>query len=68
MKRYPSGFVPANFKTIGKLFLTIGIITLTIFGFNYFINFTELSVLTFYLGVVTLILGIYLLLVIPKTD
>lgn len=68
MKKYPTGFVPVNFKAVGKIFLVISALTFTLFGFNYFLNILQLSNFVLFFGIAVLLLGVYLIYVVPREN
>jgi len=61
-----TGFVPVNFKQVGKIILIIGFICLIAKLTSYLTNWFYISNDFFYFGVALLLLSLYLIFVVPK--
>ena len=67
-KNYSSGLVPINFRLAGKIILPLGAV-FTILGISaLFLNLATLPITVLEIGVGFIIVGIYLLVVLPKDD
>ena len=65
-KNYSSGLVPINFRLAGKIILPLGAV-FTILGISaLFLNLATLPITVLEIGVGFIIVGIYLLVVLPK--
>lgn len=65
-KNYSSGLVPINFKLAGKIILPVGAV-LTVSGMlDLFLNWVTLPAAVLVIGVGFIIIGVYLLVVLPK--
>lgn len=62
MKKYQAGFVPINYKTSGKILLTIGLLLIL----NNLINIFPLPSHLFYIGLGLIFLSFYLIFITPK--
>jgi hypothetical protein len=65
MKR-DSGFVPINFRLVGKFLLPIGMISIVAAALSSFSGWFELPRIVLYFGLAAIPVSIYLIFVPPK--
>jgi len=68
MKKYPSGFVPVNFQRAGKLMMVIGFVCLLAMLLGILTGAYSLPYSVLFFGSAFLILGPYLIFVVPKVE
>ena len=64
----PTGFVPPNWQFAGKLLLIIGILSLILIGISTLSGWLTLPLEILIFGLVTILIGLYLLFVVPKEE
>ena len=65
-KNYSSGLVPINFKLAGKIILPVGAVFTVSGMLDLFLNWVTLPAAVLVIGVGFIIIGVYLLVVLPK--
>ena len=68
MKKYPSGFVPINYQRAGKLMVVIGLVCLLAILLGILTGAYSLPYSVLFFGLAFLILGPYLIFVVPKIE
>jgi hypothetical protein len=63
-----TGFVPPNWRFAGKLLLIIGILSLIIVGISMLTGWLELPPAVLIFGLATILIGLYLLFVVPEKE
>ncbi|MFH0952300.1 MAG: hypothetical protein V1838_03860 [Patescibacteria group bacterium] len=66
MKQRMPGFVPANYKITGMILLITGLACLIARSVAYFTDWFSLSNYLIYFGTVFILIGLYLIFVVPK--
>ena len=66
--KYPSGFVPVDFQLLGKLLFGLGIAALLVKGVSYVTGWISLPNVVAFLGFAFILLGLYLIYVVPKPE
>ncbi|MFH1667540.1 MAG: hypothetical protein ABH884_00765 [Candidatus Komeilibacteria bacterium] len=66
MKKYMTGFVPVQFNKVGKVLLTLGIISLLLEILDYFSDWFNLPNIIMFIGVGFVLIGLYLIYIVPK--
>jgi hypothetical protein len=66
MKKYMPGFVPVNFKQVGKLLLIVAIIVIIIKAIAALTDWFNFPNLLLYFGLILLLLSFYLIRVVPE--
>ncbi|MBL7022227.1 hypothetical protein ISR92_02855 [Patescibacteria group bacterium] len=66
--KYLSGFVPVNFNFVGKILLILGLIILILKIVSLTIWLFNMPGLILFIGVCSIIIGIYLIYIVPKID
>lgn len=64
----PTGFVPPNWQFAGKLLLIVGILSLILVGASTLIGWLALPLEVLIFGLATILLGLYLLFVVPEEE
>ena len=64
----PTGFVPTNWQFAGKLLLIVGILSLILVGASTLIGWLALQLEVLIFGLATILLGLYLLFVVPEEE
>ena len=65
-KNYPSGFVPIDFKSLGKILLPISMAMMTARTVDYLIGTDLIPTAVLFIGIGFLVVSVYLLLTVPK--
>ncbi|MBU2567038.1 hypothetical protein KKG46_05800 [Patescibacteria group bacterium] len=66
MKKYMPGFVPVNYNKAGKILLVIGLICSALGLTAHLADWFNLSIYVLYLGIGLILVGLYLVLFVPK--
>ncbi|MFA9403764.1 MAG: hypothetical protein ACERKY_11965 [Anaerolineales bacterium] len=64
----PTGFVPPNWQFAGKLLLIVGILSLIFVGASTLTGWLALPLEVLIFGLVTILIGLYLLFVVPEEE
>ena len=65
-KKHMQGFTPIPFKLAGKILLPVGLVMVAAGAFDYFLNWDLIPSVVGFIGLGLLILGLYLVYVVPK--
>jgi len=65
-KKHPSGFVPIQFRVLGKVLLPISFIMVVASGLDFIFGWEIIPFAVMYIGLIFLLLSLYLLFVVPK--
>ena len=68
MKKYPAGFVPINFQRAGKIILIVGVLCVLAEGVDILTGAFNFPITVLYFGLACLILGAYLIFMVPKVE
>ena len=66
MKEHMTGFVPVDFRKLGVVLLVVGMIGIGARLASYFGNWLGVSDLLIFVGATAVLLGLYLIFVVPK--
>jgi len=66
MKKNTSGFVPIDFKLVGKIMFPLGLVLILVKGLDYLMGWSVIPVVVLFAGIVLLLLSLYLFFVVPK--
>ncbi|MGD8850738.1 MAG: hypothetical protein PVF18_13485 [Anaerolineales bacterium] len=61
-----SGFVPIPFHIVGKILLLIGLTFLAAYAVSFVSNWFILPAITFLFALSTIIIGLYLMYIVPR--
>ena len=64
----PTGFVPPNWRFAGKLLLIVGILSLIFVGASTLTGWLALPLEVLIFGLATILIGLYLLFVVPEEE
>lgn len=65
-KKYPTGFVPINFRAVGKFLLWLGIVSALLGALDYLITWIKLPKDLLVFGLAAILLSLYVIFVVPK--